>query len=122
MTGKVNANPSKREQIVAVFDGRASNLIKEYYRDADDFNFTSYLTFTREDLMRFLGENSDIVKTYAEKCIFSDTKHDVCAIMPVHEGYIVAWLDHGRPMNPKTFSNLEEAVTEQVLGRYGIYS
>jgi hypothetical protein len=111
------------EQLDAMLNGSFQKLLSDYIEKPPKFDFKKYITIDRRKLVKYLNENPNAATTFFQGQLKIDTlaAHDVEKIWQERDDYVVAWMDHGSPRNPRRFKTLAEAVAELVLVSYGMY-
>ena len=111
------------EQFNALVDGSFFNLLKDYCEDPQRVDPKKYITINRKKLIECLSANPDKAESYLKKQMegSSSVTHDKPTIWKDNDGYVVAWMDHGKALDPKQFRSLPEAVAELVLVNWGMY-
>ncbi len=110
--------PTIDEQIVGILTGR-------WPSDAHDFSDYPATKFSVKvgDLKAYFSRNASTAELYLKK--FSATRppnefHDIVAIWKDGDVYRVAWLDHGSPIDVRSFSSINDAVIDHICQKTGI--
>lgn len=109
---------SIQEQISGLLTGVWAADVKDGSAD-----IVTRLTVTKNDLLAHLEANpqaaADYIEKYGEKSPPSDL-HDVIALWVDGSVYRTAWMDHGKTVDVKSFSDINRAVADHVCSRAGI--
>lgn len=110
--------PSVEEQIVGIITG----VWPPDAHDFSDFPATRF-SVTREDLTAYFEGNPEAAEAYVKRHIETrppNAIHDIVAIWEDGGVYRVAWLDHGNPIDIRSFSNVNHAVADHICQKIGI--
>jgi hypothetical protein len=111
------------EQLDAMVNGSIWSLLKDYTKDVERVDFREFITINRQKLVYYLVVNPNMAEAYFNEQLKANTiaTHDIAKAWQEGSIYFVAWMDHGRPRNPRRFKTLAETVAELVLVNHGMY-
>jgi len=113
---------STEAQIAAILNGRVEELFAKYGLGQEALvDLHLYVTITRSQLHQYFAEHPGTALAYfaTHHATATEIHHDMIVLQKTESTYAVWCSDHGIPRSLKTFTRLEEAVAEYILGVTG---
>lgn len=111
---------TKDEQLSMLVRGRWWDAVREKF-DVDDPR--DIITVSRNDLVEYFQKNPELALKSFEawsKDRGALPYHDIGALWREGDDYKVAWMDHGKPTNLLSFSNLDDALATFIFYQAGL--